>query len=173
MICFVSGHLDLTPEEFEQHYVPQLAQAVQDGCSFVLGDAKGADAMAQLWLSNTIAEVTVFHMFDAPRHTVDRYERVGGFLTDHARDAAMTAASHHDIAWVRPGKRPNNGTALNLRRRKMTAIHYWSYCGTHHSIKDGRYLCGTPIGNTRSFDRIQDVTCRGCIDAVTSISDGF
>jgi hypothetical protein len=42
---------------------------------------------------------------------------VGGYRTDEERDAAMTRESHEDIAWVRPGKRRNNGTGKNLQRR--------------------------------------------------------
>jgi hypothetical protein len=40
----------------------------------------------------------------------------GEFKTDKQRDAAMTAASTIDIAWVRPGKE-YSGTAQNLARR--------------------------------------------------------
>lgn len=118
---FISGHLDLTPEEFRTHYVPLLERAVLDypGLKgFVVGDARGADTMAQEWLSDHAAwfDVVVYHMFESPRNCVRDFYRVGGFTTDEERDAAMTAATIEDIAWVRPG-REKSGTAKNLKRR--------------------------------------------------------
>jgi hypothetical protein len=55
-------------------------------------------------------------MLDRPRNNVNGFPTVGGFPTDETRDAAMTAASDEDIAWVRPGRR-HSGTAANLARR--------------------------------------------------------
>lgn len=120
---FVSGHLDLTPEEFAEHYAPRLLAACRDGAVFHVGDARGADAMAQELLASAGAEVVVYHMLDSPRNCAsDRFELVGGFTSDDARDAAMTAASTEDVAWVRPG-RERSGTARNLARRRRTASY--------------------------------------------------
>ncbi|MCB9676239.1 MAG: GNAT family N-acetyltransferase [Alphaproteobacteria bacterium] len=113
---FVSGHLDLTPTELEVHYVPHLRRAVARGDRFVVGDARGADAMASAWLAREGAPVTVFHMFDAPRNAPAGVATRGGYKNDDHRDSALTAASDTDIAWVRPG-REGSGTAKNLKRR--------------------------------------------------------
>lgn len=114
---FVSGHLDLTDAEFVEHYEPRIRAAVEAGGAFVIGEARGADRMAQsLLCSLGHAEVRVFHMFTSPRHNAG-FPTVGGFESDDTRDAAMTAASDEDIAWVRPG-REKSGTAKNLKRRK-------------------------------------------------------
>jgi len=43
----ISGHIDLTQEEFDEHYVPAINKAIDIGGWFVIGDARGADAMAQ------------------------------------------------------------------------------------------------------------------------------
>lgn len=115
-VAFVSGHLDLGEDEFLRHYVPQIAAARARGCSFVVGDARGADLLFQRHAHAHGLVVTVFHMFDRPRNNVGDFPIVGGFTSDDARDAAMTAASALDIAWVRPG-RERSGTAKNLRRR--------------------------------------------------------
>lgn len=96
---FVSGHLDLTPEEFQEHYLPRLLQEVQAGSTFVVGDAPGADRMALAFLTGK-APVTVYHMFDTPRVTSTLTR--GGFTTDAERDEAMTAASDRDVLWIRP-----------------------------------------------------------------------
>lgn len=120
---YISGHLDLTQEEFDEHYVPLINSALENfPASFVVGDAKGADQMAQKYLALTsvdVPEVRVFHMFENPRHCeASRFECIGGFETDEQRDAAMTESSNVDIAWVRPG-REKSGTAKNLERRKQ------------------------------------------------------
>jgi hypothetical protein len=115
---FVSGHLDLTPEEFREHYVPKLVEAIQEGADFVVGDAPGADALAQAWLAQCGALMRVFHMKERPRHAIEHVPLVGGFQTDDERDTALTQASTHDIAWLRTGRWPHSGTARNLGRRQ-------------------------------------------------------
>jgi len=118
---FVSGHLDLTMDEFREHYVPRLAVAIAAEGAFVVGDARGCDLMTQLYLRDERAlRVQVFHMFESSRNNVGGFPTVGGFQTDNERDAAMTAHSDTDIAWVRPGRK-NSGTAANLARRYFHA----------------------------------------------------
>lgn len=121
---FVSGHLDLTMDEFRDHYVPRITAALTNDpdAAFVVGDARGCDLMAQLHLREARAlRVQVFHMFTQPRNNVGGFPGVGGFVTDFARDAAMTAASDEDIAWVRKG-REKSGTAANLARRVVKKV---------------------------------------------------
>jgi hypothetical protein len=116
-ISFISGHLDLTRAEFDEHYVPKLEEAMSAGNRFIVGDARGADTFAQAWLAKRGALVTVYHMFQKPRNNQGPFDVVGGFESDSARDEAMTKSSTHDIAWVRPG-REKSGTAKNLARRQ-------------------------------------------------------
>ena len=125
---FVSGHLDLTEHEFDEHYKPTLLRYLRAGDSFIVGDAPGAALLAQRYLSEHVGlrlfpvcqaradVITVYHMLALPRHNPEGLPTVGGFLSDRARDEAMTAASDGDVAWVRPG-REKSGTASNLKRR--------------------------------------------------------
>lgn len=123
--AFVSGHLDLTEEEFEQHYAPAIHDAIAKGHSFVVGDARGADAMAQEYLRDMRAAghfiegqvVTVYHAFRNPRHNFG-FPAIGWHTSQSAKDKAMTEASDYDIAFVREG-REDSGTARNLQRRKV------------------------------------------------------
>lgn len=115
-IVHISGHLDLTEAEFDEHYVPAITEAFARKAAFVVGDARGADTMAQHYLAKIGAYVTVYHMFDEPRVNVSGYPAIGGFTSDTDRDTAMTHDSDTDIAWVRPG-REKSGTAKNLSRR--------------------------------------------------------
>lgn len=116
VIHYISGHLDLTTVEFEAHYRPAIDAALARGEAFVVGDARGADTMAQEYLSGKTTAVLVYHMFDSPRNNIG-FPEVGGFESDAARDARMTADSQQDIAWVRPG-REKSGTQKNLDRRR-------------------------------------------------------
>lgn len=124
--AFISGHLDLTSEEFDEHYLRPIRTAMISGHKFIVGDANGADKITMNYLNNVgeADNVTIFHMFISPRNNpFNRLKTKGGFKTDEERDAAMTDASDYDIAWVRPG-REKSGTAKNLMRRSNK-----TYCG--------------------------------------------
>ena len=116
MTHFISGHLSLTKDEFDQHYKPHIDKAIKRGDSFVVGDAKGADKMAQEYLLGKTDNVTVYHMITRPRNNAG-FKTKGGYKSDRERDIAMTNNSDNDIAWVRPG-RELSGTQQNLNRRK-------------------------------------------------------
>ena len=114
---FISGHLDLTQEEFDEYYKISIIDAALNGCSFVVGDANGCDLMAQNLLAELdMSNVSVYHMFDSPRNNPNNFNEVGGFKTDDERDESMTKASTEDIAWIRLG-REKSGTAKNIMRR--------------------------------------------------------
>ncbi|WP_163835633.1 DUF2493 domain-containing protein [Spartinivicinus ruber] len=114
-IYFISGHLDLTKSEFIDHYRNKIDAALSENAHFVVGDAKGADLLAQEYLCSKSAQVVVYHMFDSPRNNVG-FPLKGSFTSDNSRDKQMTLDSTHDIGWIRPGKE-NSGTARNLQRR--------------------------------------------------------
>lgn len=113
---FISGHLDLTDDEFSAHYEGRIRAAVAEEASFVVGDARGADAKAQRLLHEMgCLRVVVYHMFESPRNNAG-FATKGGFDSDDRRDTSMTDDSDDDIVWVRPG-REKSGTAWNLARR--------------------------------------------------------
>jgi len=121
LVHFVSGHLDLTEHEFNEHYKDKINRAAAMGHYFVVGDAPGCDSMAQRYINYLTSFMTVYHMLEKPRNLFGAQNGlIGGFLTDEERDAAMTEASDADIAWVRPSgsKRHSSGTQKNLDRRK-------------------------------------------------------
>lgn len=56
--------------------------------------------------------ITVYHMFKAPRYTALRsVPTQGGFTSDIERDKAMTEHSDYDIAFIRKSKE-SSGTSL-------------------------------------------------------------
>lgn len=119
-VYFISGHRDLTKEEFNKYYVPEIKKAIEtEKPRFVVGDYQGCDIMAQTWLSKNYDPklVTVYHMFSSPRNLASRdFNLSGGYKTDIERDSAMTDISDQDIAFIRPG-RWTSGTAQNILRR--------------------------------------------------------
>lgn len=121
--CFVSGHLDCTQEEFEEHYAPRIHDAIAKGHNFVVGDANGADTMAQEYLRDMVNAghldnrcVRVFHAYKQPRNNLG-FNTLGNFPSQNAKDKAMTECSDYDILWIRQG-RESSGTARNAERRK-------------------------------------------------------
>jgi hypothetical protein len=117
-LYFISGHRDITMEEFNKYYIPKIEDAIKNRGEFVVGDYVGVDIISQNYLKNRkIKNVTVYHMFNKPMNNVG-YKTVGGFITDEDRDRAMTLVSDIDIAWVRNGKELS-GTQQNIDRRKV------------------------------------------------------
>ena len=103
MKYFISGHLDLTQDEFEKHYKSQIDAALCESSSeFVIGDATGADLLAQQYLFYKDKNVTIYHIGSKPRNLANHcFSTHSGFKTDELRDEAMTQNSDIDIAWVR------------------------------------------------------------------------
>lgn len=122
---FISGHRDITEEEFEINYKVAIDSVLFDNPNaiFVVGDYYGVDIMAQNYLLDHVGiepeRVTVYHMFDSPRNKNEKVVNlVGGFKSDEERDAAMTKASAFDIAFVRDHTKIS-GTGTNILRRHL------------------------------------------------------
>lgn len=121
-IFFISGHRDITYEEFHKLYEPIIKEKIEQyDAYFVIGDYEGVDILAQNYLLDILKydadKVTVYHMFGKPRYVNNHViHTVGNFTTDVERDTAMTSISNEDIAFVRKG-RYQSGTGQNIIRR--------------------------------------------------------
>ena len=120
---FISGHGDLTFEEFIENYKPLIDAALIENHLFVLCDFRGCDVLAMEYLKNKTSNVIILHCFDKPRYYPEAYNLhssdwtlTGGFRCDIARDMTATSLTDYDIAWVRKG-RDKSGTAKNIKRR--------------------------------------------------------
>ena len=121
---FISGHRDITENEFEK-YKESLQEILNEtpDAMFIMGDYHGVDIMAQNYLIEELnvnpLNITVYHMLDNPRNINPNITNlIGGFESDEERDAAMTANSFKDIAFVR-NHTELSGTAQNILRRKL------------------------------------------------------
>ena len=165
-IVYISGHLDLTQDEFDRYYGLYIHQYIENKWEFVLGDAPGCDTMAQRRLRAWGATATVYHMLSSPRYNAGFPTR-GGFQSDLDRDQQMTAASDMDLLWIRHG-RESSGTAQNLMRREgRSSLHgLCSVCrggflrDVHHIERfeiDGIETT-VSLANTRGCNHCEEVT---------------
>ena len=121
---FISGHRDLTENEFEYYYIPLIQEALLENpnAKFVVGDFDGCDIMAQNYLVNIIddiANITVYCVGKTPRNINPNIIYIkNGFADDREKDNAMTNASFKDIALVRNPK-IWSGTGENILRRNI------------------------------------------------------
>lgn len=123
MRYFVSGHRDLTPEEFEEHYALLIYGLIMEDtfAEFYVGDWEGCDSMFMDYIEDNFVDTTVHIVcVDSPRLSINPDSKnkliIHKYNTYDECDSAMTHNTQLDIAWVRPGKE-NSHTALNIKRR--------------------------------------------------------
>ena len=121
---FISGHRDITEQEFEYYYIPLIQQVINDNpdAKFIMGDCEGCDIMAQNYLVTIVTDIsniTVYCPGDAPRNINPEIIYIkNGFADDREKDIAMTNNSFEDIAMVR-NPEVWSGTGENILRRYM------------------------------------------------------
>lgn len=128
MTYFISGHRDLSYEDFELYYKPVIDNVITNDKEpiFMVGDCGGVDKFAMDYIFKYyIVPIIIYHMFDTPRNIPEglgespELEGVffhGGFTSDEERDSTMTKISDFDIAFVKDN-RWRSGTAQNIKRR--------------------------------------------------------
>lgn len=130
MVYFVSGHRNLSEEDFMQYYAQKIENIVESDmyAEFIVGDCQGVDKMAAEYIAhNTDCKLTIYHMFEEPRFRLTTSNKSvflgedegvyykGGYKSDEERDTAMTNDSDFDIAFI-IDKRINSGTGQNILR---------------------------------------------------------
>ena len=125
MIYFISGHRDLTQEEFDKHYIPTLKRILEldDYAKFLIGDWEGCDTLAFEYLRDKLGmyqRIDIYYV-DKVRlinFSQSMYPKIVSQVWDvyDSCDSMMTHYSDFDVAWIRPG-RENSHTAMNIKRR--------------------------------------------------------
>lgn len=119
-IAFISGHMDITPLQFTNQYIPAMTTALSLNHNFVIGDAPGTDMLALSYLllhggPNVQSRITIY---PSRPYNVQKF-RDQGYVnvvqpetwTKEAikqdprarhlsRDKMMTENSDYDILWV-------------------------------------------------------------------------
>lgn len=120
MNYFISGHRDLTQEEFNTYYKPKIDHVIANDQNylFILGTSEGCDTIASKYLDSIEAWFKVFPYekeYYKPKNGTG-YISNNIFTSFDERDRYMTLISNFDIAWIRKGKE-NSCTAMNILRR--------------------------------------------------------
>lgn len=120
MIYFISGHRDLTWEEFAKWYTPLINTIyhTDKDAKFVVADCEGCDSMAQDYLVAIGAtRVVTYHIRNRTKYVANKsWTQTSEYTSDIERDTVMTKVSDCDIAFIREG-REDSGTAQNILRR--------------------------------------------------------
>lgn len=127
MVYFVSGHRDLTQEEFDKYYIPLIEKIISNDVftEFVVGDWDGCDTMFINYMLEQVdyPPITIYHVEEDPRILYGGESILNAENIDNIKlrtydecDARMTHDSDFDIAWIRSG-REDSHTAMNIKRR--------------------------------------------------------
>jgi len=140
---FISGHTDITPDQFVMYYTDQLANAIRDNCRFIMGNAPGADSMALdalLRAGVPPADITVYIFRPDKDFSIGYYQSLcvqtnqdPKWKSFRDRDAQMTRDSDYDVYWLRSadecvalyGEKYRvrvSGTEANIRRRAKESL---------------------------------------------------
>lgn len=120
MNYFISGHRDLTEDEFNIYYKPKIDDVIRrdKNATFIIGTSQGCDTMAIKYLDEIEAWFKIYpyekHYYKPKNGT--GYISNNVFTSFDERDKYMTHISDFDIAWIRKGKE-NSCTAMNILRR--------------------------------------------------------
>lgn len=106
MRYFISGHINLSEDDFAKHYILSIDKALEDNSStFVIGDAYGVDLMANMYLhSKGISKerITIYHIgVSTYNKNPGQFLTKGGFKSHTEKDTAMTNDSDKDILYIR------------------------------------------------------------------------
>ena len=127
MVYFISGHRDLTQEEFDMHYAQLIDEIMRNDpfAEFIVGDWEGCDTMSINFLLEQVEypPITIYHVEEESRvkygnESVLNGENIYNIKLENYDecDAQMTFNSTFDVAWIRPG-REDSHTAKNIKRR--------------------------------------------------------
>ncbi|PPQ63886.1 hypothetical protein CVT24_010353 [Panaeolus cyanescens] len=147
-VAFISGHIEVGQDYFEEHYIPQIQAAIAAGDYFVVGPACGIDTMALDYLLQTAKvdpyRITVYFAEFQKKEMAELQRRLAqeGYsvdmevegITTGQRDEAMTRDSDYDIlrfmtkdeqrALYGPRYYPRiSNTEKNYRRRNGLPLH--------------------------------------------------
>jgi hypothetical protein len=136
-VVFISGHTNLSNDEFELHYKPALNRLTSE--MIYIGNAYGADKMSFDYLISKGYQTALITICCYGKSSVDpdyyktkNVHVIEGFNSYTQRDTFMTNNSVRDLLWIRPeeetrrlveaegktySKRRVSGTELNKIRR--------------------------------------------------------
>ena len=139
MIYFCSGYADITENEFNAHYVPQIKKIQNTDSKYILSDDNEFDfkCIKYLLSTHTNPKNIIIHSINSRSCSTLNvlpefiyFAFVGGFFDKKDRDVYSTENSNDDIIWIREiheiqnyNKNYTSRTYLNyLRRLKKNTL---------------------------------------------------
>ncbi|WP_294301246.1 hypothetical protein [uncultured Chryseobacterium sp.] len=121
---FVFGNGNLSWENFHLFYIEPLKGTTFSECEFIIGDFAGADTMMMEYLKDKTENVTIIHMKDRPRYSVNtfrnqaaRWKMIGKFVSDGERDEyGISNCTHFLAVDFNSDETRKSGTLKNIEK---------------------------------------------------------
>lgn len=120
MNIFISGHKDLTQEEFEQYYIPLINQGMYNNVKFYISNYQNCDRFCYDYFEKCeYYNVEICFNRLGFSKINDKFIKAVGFKSDEEILIYMTEHTDKDIAWVRNENQLTTTAKNILRRFKM------------------------------------------------------
>lgn len=121
---YVFGNGNISWERFHQFYIEPLQGIALSDCEFFIGDFSGTDTLMMEFLKDKTEKVTVLHIGQKPRYTVNTFNTraaswniKGGFSSDRERDQfAIDRCTHYLAADFNSDEKRISGTQKNMEQ---------------------------------------------------------
>ncbi|WP_294221633.1 hypothetical protein [uncultured Chryseobacterium sp.] len=121
---FLFGNGNLSWENFHRFYIEPLKGTAVSECEFIIGDFAGTDTMMMEYLKDKTENVTIIHMKDRPRYSVNtfrnkasKWKTVGGFVSDAERDNfGISNCTHFLAVDFNSDETRKSGTLKNIEK---------------------------------------------------------
>ncbi len=121
---FVFGNGNLSWENFHRFYIEPLKGTAVSECEFIIGDFAGTDTMMMEYLKDKTENVTIIHMKDRPRYSINtfrnkasKWKTVGGFVSDAERDNfGISNCTHFLAVDFNSDETRKSGTLKNIEK---------------------------------------------------------
>lgn len=120
MNIFISGHKDLTKEEFEQYYIPLIDQGIYNNAKFYISNYGNCDRFSYDYFKLCeYYNVEICFNRLGFSNIDDKFIKAVGFKSDEEMYCYMTNKTNKDIAWIRNEVKLTTTGKNILRRFKM------------------------------------------------------
>jgi len=94
----IKGKIDITIEEFNEHYIDKIDELIDEGNEFVIGDQHGFDHLLQTYLHcKRVKDITIFHTGNNPELILSAFNTFGGYQSYEEADKAMKVYSENNV----------------------------------------------------------------------------
>lgn len=126
----IAGHIDLTQEEFNTHYVPDIEAMLEEAknkgygkFTFYIGGAKGTDEFAQDFIHSLGHKIVICDKGEQNNAKYDDVEHKNGFGSYPERDAYMVNNTNAMVVFLRKTPRSlGSGSFHSLVTKSISRV---------------------------------------------------